>query len=227
MTFFVVDADLAVEDLLIPVLVLQRLGVNAKTPLKDRPDLLDGFDYFSVGAFNVWTQDGQVSRLLFVRPNRLSGSHMSPNTPLVYVRHRVRFFKIMEEQDPFADSAFLNPCDSIQLKEIKVAVDNTMELASSNEFSYDKLPKFWKLFFDLADPFRTSFSSDSPAKIPPLKADLVPDARPVCVRFRSYFLEQRGFLSRMVEKLFANGLAYSNSSSLQTCTPISSETWPC
>lgn len=219
-TFLVADADLSVEDLLIGLPVLQHLGVDTKTLLEERRDLLDGSDCSSIGAANTGTPGGQVSRLMIARLNRVPNSHVSTDNPSVDTRPRVNYFKVKEEEDPFPDSSLMDPVDSTQSEEVKVEIDNMLQLAVTNGFPTEKLPQLQELVLDHADLFRTSFSSGPPADIPPLKVDLVPDARPVRVRLRNYSQEQREFLSNMVNKLVENGLAYPNPTSPWASAPL-------
>lgn len=58
--------------------------------------------------------------------------------------------------------------------------------------------------------YRTSFSAGPPAKVEPLKIDLVADGKPVRVRLCIYSQEQREFLATFVYLLVAAGMAYFN-----------------
>ena len=70
------------------------------------------------------------------------------------------------------------------------------------------------------DTFRTSFSAGPPAKLPPLKIELTPDAKPVKVRLRKYSQEQKEFMRELVNDLVAHGMAYANPTSKWACAPL-------
>lgn len=65
--------------------------------------------------------------------------------------------------------------------------------------------------------FRTTFSSCSPAAVPPVRIDRTPEARPVRVRLRSYSQELRESLSIFAEIVVWCDLAYSNPTSACAC----------
>jgi len=70
------------------------------------------------------------------------------------------------------------------------------------------------------DIFRISLSSGPPATLPPLKIELLPDARPVKIRLRNYNSDQKEFLTNFVADLVRNGMAYANPTSRWACAPL-------
>lgn len=70
------------------------------------------------------------------------------------------------------------------------------------------------------DIFRTSFSSGSHAKVPPLRIYLVPDAKPIKISLRSYSQDQNNFMDEFVTDLVQLGLSYANPSSQWACAPL-------
>lgn len=68
--------------------------------------------------------------------------------------------------------------------------------------------------------FRTGLSAGPPVKIPPLKIDLVSDARPARVKLRKYSQDQREILGKLCKKLIQCGMIYSNPSSPWACAPL-------
>lgn len=104
----------------------------------------------------------------------------------------------MEEQGLFPDCSLLDPIDSVQFKVVEVAMDKTVELASSDGLPDDELRELRKLVLDHTDLFQNSFFIWPPADIPPLKVDLVSGARPLRIRSRNYSQRQHEFLSGMV-----------------------------
>lgn len=68
--------------------------------------------------------------------------------------------------------------------------------------------------------FRVSFSSGPPTKLPPLKIELTPDAKPVKVRLRRYSAQQCKLLNCFVKTLVKHGMAYPNPTSKWACAPL-------
>lgn len=65
--FLVADADLAVENSLIRLPVSQHLGVDTKTLLEDRCDLLDGTERSSINVANTSKNGDKVNGLMIAR----------------------------------------------------------------------------------------------------------------------------------------------------------------
>lgn len=188
----VADADLAVEDLLIGLPVVQHLGVDTKTSSEERRNFLDGFDCSSITPV---TRSGQASWLMIDRLNRVPNSCVVDDKSLDNDRPRDHFYKVSDEEDPFPDTFLLDPVDSAQSNEIKSSIEDMIQVAFENSFPIAHRNDLEELVLDHTDIFRTSFSSGPPAEVTPLKTDLVFDARPVRVRLRNYSQEHRQFLS--------------------------------
>lgn len=75
------------------------------------------------------------------------------------------------------------------------------------------LPDLNKMEHEYTDIFRTSFSCGPPAETPPLRIELVPEAKPVRVLLLHYSQEQRDLLFDMVQNLVSCGMVYPNPSS--------------
>lgn len=193
------DANLAVENLLIGLPVLQHPGVDTKSLFEKRRDLLCCADCSSIGISHIGMSGGQVSRLMIARLSRLPNSFVPRGTSPVDSRPRVNYFTIKEKQYPFRDSSYMDPVDFDQLEEVCVAVEKMVDLGATNGFPSAKLPQLQKWVLHHTDLFRTSFSSGPPADISLLKIELLSDDRPVCVRLLNYSQEQRAFLSGMVK----------------------------
>lgn len=123
--FLVADADLAVEDLLIGLPVLRHLGVDTKTLLEERRDLLDGTDcnlhHLDVGTSKM----GRVSRLMIARLNRLSDCTGNISGPEHGNRDTsVNYYDVREEMDPFPDASLLDPADADQADAVKGGLEN-------------------------------------------------------------------------------------------------------
>lgn len=218
-TYLVADDDLAVEDLLIGLPVLQHLGIDTKSLLESKRDVLDGIDCSSVRSSTGTTCGGHVSRLISSRLNRVVDP-FDFNTPPDPSRPRVNFYSVQEEVDPFPDKSLLHPIDSAQQEEVSEAIENMVQVATDSGFPNDNLPELKEIVTDHTDIFRTSFSSGPPANIEPLKIDLVPDAKPVRVRLRNYSQDQREFFSATVSKLVDCGMAYPNPTSPWASVPL-------
>lgn len=220
MTFLVADANLAVEDLLIGLPVLQHLDIDTKTLLEQKRDVLDGFDCSSIRNTPSGTRGGQVSRLMIARLNRVSNSDAEPSLTSKADRPHVDYYQVREEPDPFPDKSLLDPVDSEQHADVTEAIDKIVQDASDSGFTPAKLPELKEIVSTHMDIFRTSFSSGPPAGFPPLKIDLAPNAVPVLVRLRNYSQAQRNFLSRTVSKLVKCGMAYPNPTSPWASAPL-------
>lgn len=216
-TFLVANADLAVEDLLIKLPVLQHFGVDTETLSEERRDFLDDSDCSSI---TPGTRSGQVGRFMIARLNPVPNSSVLDDKSLDNDRPRVHFYKVRKEEDPFLDTSLLDAVDSSQSDEIKYSIEDMIQVAIENGFPIAHRTDLEKLFFDHTGIFRASSSSGPRAELISLKVDLVFDVRPVRVRLRKYSPEQRQLLSDMVNKLVDKGLAYSNPSSLLACAPL-------
>lgn len=219
-TYLVADADLAAESLLIGLPVLQHLGVDTKTLLEERRDRLDGADCSAVKAATSGSGGGRVSRLMIARLNRVTNDSVEPVIHPDDNRHHVDFFKVREEADPFPDASLLDPLDADQHDEIQEALESMVQDAKKNGLPGHREAELRRIIFDRKDIFRVSFSSGPPAKVEPLKIDLVSDARPVRVKLRNYSQDQRNFLSNFVEKLVNAGMAYPNPTSPWASAPL-------
>jgi hypothetical protein len=208
-TYLVADADLAEGDLLIGLPVLQHLGADTKTLLDRNRDVFDGVDCTGIGKND---DVGTVGRLMTLRLNKLP----APQNSAVILdenRPRINYYDVRQEEDPFPDSSLLDPMDSAQQDDIKEAADDMINQAIDNGLPLQHQPALRKTVLDHMDIFRKTFSSGPPAKVSPLKIDLLPHASPVRVRLRKYSQEQRKFLSSMVAQLVDCGMAYANPTS--------------
>lgn len=219
-SFLVADGELAVQDLLFGLPVLQHLGVDSKTLVEQRHGSLDGFDCSALKAAQAGTHGNQVGRLMIARLNRPPNPVEISAPPLVDSRPRDNYFKVREEKDPFPDFSLLDPVDSVPTEQASSAIEKMLEDAADQGFLEADLLSLRKLVWSHSNIFRISLSSSPFAEVPPLKIDLVPDARPTRVRLCNYSREQCNFLSSMVEDLVANGLAYSNPSSPWALAPL-------
>lgn len=216
--YLVPDYATPTEDLLIGRPVLRHLRVDTKTLLEDRIKSLDGTD---CSPNRLPVDGGHVSRLMVARLNRISNDQMDMTTgPPDPSRPKVNYFSARAEEDPIPDPSLLDPVDEDQHADIKTAVADMQEVTHKNCLPDEKLQSLAKLCADSIDIFCTSFSSGPPARIPPLKIELIRDAKTVKVRLRKYTQDKRAFLSDFVDKLVRHGLAYANPTFKWACAPL-------
>lgn len=219
-TYLVADAQLAVEDLLIGLPILKHLGIDTKTLLEERRDLLDGADCSTIRAASSGLHGGQVSRLMVARLNRTTNDAVEPVMEIFENRTRVDYYRVKEEVDPFPDPSLLDPVDSDQSEDVETAVSKRLQDAFDNGFPEEKQQELTTIVKDRINVFRVSLSAGPPVNVPPLKIDLVADAKPVRVRLRNYSQDQRLFLAQTLQKLIDCGMVYSNPTSPWACAPL-------
>ena len=112
------------------------------------------------------TQQGRgVSRLMIARLNRIrkEGFFSNSDNNLSSDGPRLNFNTVRTEEDPFPRPSLLDPLDTDQHGETRIAVDPMRNTASYN----DLLPGHNKMLEELMgtniDVFRTYFSAESPA----------------------------------------------------------------
>lgn len=82
------------------------------------------------------------------------------------------------------------------------------------------ITRSWKIVSDRVYIFRCSSSSGPPARLPPLKIELTPDAKPVKVRLHNYSVDQRRIMGVFIKSLVRHGMAYPNLTSKWACAPL-------
>ena len=65
--FFVPDDELAADDMLIGLPVLRHLGIDRKTLLEEKRDVLDGADCSTIRSPPLSGRHGKISRLMIAR----------------------------------------------------------------------------------------------------------------------------------------------------------------
>ena len=216
-SFLVADDSTTCEDMLIGLPVLQHLRVDTRTLLEDKISSLDGTDCCLEDDGDM--KPGKLGRIMAARVNRLQEKSSNQANPMAD-RPRVDYNHARNEPDPFPDPSLLDPIDKNQHDDITAAV-KSMETNAMNSGLADVYQSNLKgVLRDHMDIFRTSFSSGPGAKLPPLKIELLPEAKPVKVKIRKYSQEQQKFLKDFVEKLVAHGLVYANPTSKWACAPL-------
>ena len=203
-TFPVADDDLAREDLVIGLPVLQNLQVDTRSLLENNRAALDGVDCTDVGNPTI-LQGGAVSRIMIARLNRIREEEFKTPDDGKSDRPRVNFYAARSEEDPFPDSSLLDLFDEDQHEDIRSAVQALVQFAKDNGLPQDSATELDEFVNSRLDIFRVSFSAGPPARIEPLTVDLTPEARSVKVRLRNFSREQGEFLVDFVKKFFRNG----------------------
>lgn len=209
--------------------ILQYLGVDTKTLLEDRRDLLDGTDCGKVSA-SARTRDGKtgkIGRLMLARLNRVENEAVVPtrqdNTDDADLdaagvrKSSVDYYEVRDETDPFPDASIIDSLHVDQKQDIEAGMEKMLRDAAGKSLPEDHAGKLEKMVRKNADIFRTSLSSGPPAKVEPLRIELSPDAKPTRVHLQNYSQEQRAFLVRSVTLLVAAGMAYFNPSAAWAC----------
>lgn len=218
-TFLIPDDELAAEDVLLGLPLLQHLGIDTKTMLEQNRDNLDGADCSAILPSLSQEGIGKVGRLMIARLNRQRGDEPS-TMHSTDSRPRVNYFEVREEEDPFPDSSLLDPIDNSQHGDIEVELHNMIERARGNGLDDKQTQQLSDVVNEFKDIFRTSFSRGPPANVEPLKIELTPDAKPVRVRLRNYSLDQREFLQKFMKVLIDTGHVYPNPTSKWASAPL-------
>lgn len=182
-SYLVTNAELAVEDLLLGLPVLQHLRVDTKLLSEERRDLLDGTDCSHIESSS--TRGGQVSRRMIARLNGLS----IENTTYVSLSNdglqRVNYFQVNTKQDPCQDSSLPDPPDFALSSEVEGETAHMVQVAIENGLPIKALGELQIIISEQSIIFTTSFSSGPAANVALLKVDLFHNAKPVEVRIRN------------------------------------------
>lgn len=225
-TFLVVDAELAENDILIGQPVLKHLGIDSKTMLENNRAELNETD--SSGVVRDDMVPSTVGRILIARirgvqnmiTNFNYGGGQNMKTPAVYSppRPRSNYYVNKADVDPFPNLSLIDLPDEDQAASVRTAVEDMLKDALVQGFPHNRFDDLRKTVMARLGVFRTDFSQSS-APIPPLRLELKPDAKPVHVKIRKYSDSQRRFLRKLVDKLLDAGLVYPNPASKWSCAP--------
>lgn len=219
-TFVVADDDLACEDMHIGHPVLHHLQVEPKTLLEHNRAVLDGTDCSSVRNNVLNDQGGRVSRIMIACLNRVLGDGSEASDQPSLGRSRVKYYQARSEADPFPDPSLLDPVDNEQEEEINLVAQHIFKSAREEGIGEAHADALQNTVLQHMDIFQVGLSAGPPAKLPPLKIELLPETRPVQDRLRNYSQEQRDFLATFVSKLLECGMVYSNPTSKWACAPL-------
>lgn len=141
--YLVADANLAVEDLLIGLPVLRYLGVDSKTSIEERSDLLDGSNCSSISGlrnessrFVRCLMIGRLNRISYVNiphsSNVISNKSEVTSVPCKHVTREtaIKYYEVHEKVDPFTDSSSFDPLDIDQKLYITSYITKMLEDSS-------------------------------------------------------------------------------------------------
>lgn len=164
--FLVAYADLAAKKLLVALPIFQHLGVDTKTLLGEKHDVLDGIDCSSVLNISTVSRGGYACRLMVSRLNNLTSSDSIDKSDSDH-QLRVNYYDFQKEEGPFPDPTLLDPVDIDQHQDVLDEFKDIIQMAIDNRFSEEKFPELREIILDHTDIFRVSFSSGPQAKLPP------------------------------------------------------------
>lgn len=120
--YLVTDAELAVEDLLLGLVVLKHLGIDAKSLLEERRHLLHGADCSQIKSSS--TRRGQVITLMIARLNRRSIGNTTYDPLSDDSCQRINCIQIRTEQDSFRTPPYWIPlslpCLARSMKKLRI-----------------------------------------------------------------------------------------------------------
>lgn len=216
-SLMVADDETACEDILLGLPLLRHLGIDTRTLLERRWQELTNTDCAGIDDPTKQRPAGRLGRLMVAR---LQSRDEPTTSPLDPDRPRADYFAHQADADPFPDPFLLQTEDpASDDAEARVSIVAMLDKAKANGFPDDHWEELESLVWKHAAEFRTSFSSE-PARVEPLRIELMPDAKPVRVKLRNYSASQRAFLQKLVATLTAHGLVYPNPTSKWACAPL-------
>ena len=230
-SYLVINGELAPEQLLIGRPVLKHLGVDTSTLLDKNRLSLDGHDCIDVGNPTAY-----VRRMML---SRISGNSSSANlqneetssqtadatnssnnlTSMEVVRPRKNYFVVRDEPDTLPEDFSLEKVDENQEEDIVQALEDCLRTCVDNQLSSEDIMEMRTILLKHKDIFRIRLGGGPPAKLPPMKINLAPEAKPIRVRLRNYSQQQKEFLANFVGKLMKYGIVYSNPTSAWAAAP--------
>lgn len=220
-TFLVADDDLACEDILIGLPVLEHMEIDSRTMLERNRAVLDGTDCANIGNPSAFGASGVLGRLILSREERTYGDQTAsagaePPDP---DRPRQDYFANQQDDDPFPDPDLIGVDHGTAEAEIEDATTAMLQRSKDHGLPKDIWQPMEYLVREHTKTFSQSFSAE-PEKVPRLEIELMPDACPVRVKLRSYSAPQKAFMSKLTKELEVKGLIYPNPSSKWACAPL-------
>lgn len=207
-SFVVINAQLAVEDLLLGPPVLKHLRINYQTILQWNHTCLNETDCNTIDTTAAPTSI--IGRILIARIRRVrteaartnednepqeqhtattstgtkptNGANNTTPTP----PPRVNYYHTRNMPDPFQNPNLIDLPDAGQEGASKTAVEDMLAEALVADFPRARINQLQQVVMDRVNVFRTTFSKDKSANITRLKSKLKPDAKPAIVKLRGY-----------------------------------------
>lgn len=215
-SFLVAEDDLACEDMLIGLPVLQHLKVDTKTLLENNRATLDGVDCSKVGQSEKGSTSDHADRLV----TRMEALSRNEASEVDQHRERVNYYQTRQSEDPFPDPSLLDPIDSEQHAHINQSIESMLKKAEDNGMPRTPFESLKKTIHANIDLFRTTFSAGKCAQVPPLKIDLRAEAQPIRVRLRKYSQPQQEFLTKLMKQLMDADIIYPNPTASWASAPL-------
>lgn len=114
------------------------------------------------------------------------------------------------DEDSFRTHSLIGILDAFQHDKIQKPVVDMLSQEKDNRFPTNRLDELKTLVYDFIDIFRSAFSLQSAANVPPLQLQLRGNAKAVVVKIRNYKESQRKSFRRLTNKLLDAGMIYSN-----------------
>lgn len=172
--------------------MLRLLKMDTRTLLERYHASVDGTDCADV-------QDTPNTRKTIV-VGRLTKTTPQPRAQRPYVDN----LEAHKPDDEFPDPNIRDVVDNkTERAAVREALQDRIKEADGNELPKNHSKRLKTLLDDNTKLFSKTVSHGLPAKVKPLKIDLTADSKPVRVKLRNYFQDQRRFLKTFVDKLIS------------------------
>lgn len=180
--------ELAVEDLLIGLQILRHLGFDTRT-IEDRKDLLSSTYSANFKANSLHGKGGSVGRLMIARLGLVSNEAVidkEDNTdvkmldgaqPFGRRETAIHYYNVGKEEGLFPEAPTNDPLEVHQKDYIDAGITKMLDDGSDNGLMPELKDLLRRLVTNNVDVFHRSFSSGPPAKVDPLRIDLMPSAK--------------------------------------------------
>ena len=177
--YLVIDGELLTEDLPVGRPILEHLSIDTNTLINSNYDRTNNTDCVTVNS--PLSSTSTIRRI--ESTSTTNSNHKHKNNSVDY--HQGRY-----ESDMIYDPSLLDTPAIRPTKEDALAVANLLKTCHANGLAEQPLQRLTTTMNDHQDIFRSQLKVSPPAKIPPLRIDLTPDARPKKVRLRNFSQEQ-------------------------------------
>lgn len=208
-TFHVVGGTLATCDLITGLTVLRHHKLDNRTFLERHHASLDCTDCVDV-------QNNPSTR-----KTTLAGNLMKI-TPQSRAQHAyLDYIEARKMDDVFPDPMLLCVVNNkTERAAVREALQDRINEADAKELPKNHSKTLKTLLEENNQPFSTTFTHGSTAKVKPLKIGLTTDSKPMRVKMQNYFQDQRKFQKTSVEKLISYNMVYVNKTSSWASAPL-------